>query len=1071
MRIRFRGIVFFTIIFLFTIVQTRHLSAGNTVNMTVDKKTGDIRWSFDAIKATTNIRWQIKGYYLSYKPCSKQNFGYPTRENRDMISLYTDNNTLKVVSKKPGQSPGSVKTDVKLDGNYIKGRMMQNKKFHEGLIKNYKKGNKKLYLDTIFETYLVINDPTIRAKVIAAYKKKPKNNFGTKESKYVYVGGHKYEYSESQNAVRLIRKNDLINIDMIRAAEPWSAAAQKQWYSTNYYNHPITYEIESNVIVEYVDTSGNLIGDVVDSLKINKKTVAKIKNDKKTLFNPYYNFRKDGVDKRLIKNNKYAHFCDDITINLPEKITVKKGKEVLKYELIKSYCQNLKKTSKKNIKNGKEATKQKLILGLNDKIVVGRYKLAGGPPEEEEEETIENELPAPNPRGKIAAGTLERSDFDVEAGIPVTEFYYKNVIAEGYLIKYRFKRIKGKKKFTVKSEVSVKPENKKIKHETAILREYSYWVIDNLEVYTIDSAVLNNGAIPDTGERILPNSNVKNPVKYRINKNHIIPPKGANSVINLGKIKEGKDFDPSKKIDSKIGDIVVKNDFLEIDGVVIMDDVESKSKTPTPQRPEEVGKDIGEDIDERVLYSFGKTIQRETANEYYDSSGFVTYKMTDSVNPEGAESIDFEIDYVNPVVVHTPVVCDYKIRDAKHWCQLVKPDETRYQLVLDKDFELDIITIGNHRDIKGYGYKDYAKYVQRKEVIFPFDVIYEGRLYSESTPIIIRSNTKFEVPITVKEGLYDIIVRSVAINFLEGRNPFGENYANLSLENYIAENKIPVEVSGRLIDFTLTKIKNSSLWEDVFNNEYGGGVHLNNLPLITGDNPRYGNEGKFKKGYAVEFAVTTVGGYYNEPYGVEMNFSFSILDEKTGKRQPVDVYYEAISESTGESLGLVKLGSERDKSNIHFIEMGNSRIGLFTYDRELLPKQLLSIGSNEYIQRWRGEYALPERIYVCEKGLNLKSYLNSNMALYFDEDIWIKKGNLTISAEIFALKDGEKRLSYINFENSLKGYFNNWAYETSDRRKFSDKGNLVKFKDGDLFVYDLLKYIWQERRSELRKIY
>lgn len=1087
------AVILFIMTFLFiTSNQLKTLKAGNTINMTVDKKTGDIYWSFDAIKATTGIRWQIKGYYLSYKPCTSKNFGYPLREKREMISLYTDNNNLKVVSKKPGSSPEYVKTDVRLDGKYIKKRILENKSFYKKLISNYKKGRKKLYLDTIFETYQVVNDPSIRSKVISSYNKKKSSMFGTKEGKYVYVGGHKYDYSENTGVVKRIRKNDLVNIDMIRAAELWSNAAKKQWHSTAYYNHPIEYLIESNVIVKYVDKSGNLLGKTTRSLKIDKVPVKKINIKGKTVFNPYYNFKKDKVDSRLIKNDKYAYFCDDVTISLPKEIEIKEGKKTIKYKLKQSYYKKKDKGIKKNKKTGDAAKTQKITLGLNEKVVVGQYSTVPGGEELEEEEIIKNELPAPNPRAKIAAGTLKHSDFDVEAGIPVDEYYYKLVISEEYLLKYRFKKIKKKKKFSVKGSVEIvtdkgkgkkkknkkdkKGKSEKQKFETVVFREYSYWIIDNLELYTIESATLYNESLPDTGEKIFPNNYNSNFIKYKANKDksaHIKLPKELKKGVNLGKIKNNgkKPLDFDKLIEKKIGKIRVKNDFLEIDGTVIMDDKESDDNTPIPKRPEELEKDIGKDTDDVVLYSFGKKIERHIANGNYESSGKVTYVMTESINPEGEKSIDVEIDYVNPVVVHTPVVCDYKIRDAKHWCQLVEPDETRYQLVLDKDFELMIMTLGKHRDIKGYGYREYAKYVQRKEVIFPFEVVYEGQLYPQYTPVIIRDVASFNLPITVKEGKYEILTRTVAINYIDGRNPFGEEYANLSIENYVAENKIPVEVSGRLIDFTLTGIKNSSIWEDAFKGEYSKGLRLDNLPMFTGDNTLYSNEGKFKRGYAVTFAMTTIGSYYNEPYGVEMDLDFSVMDEETSQTQPVDVYYEAISEETGESLGLVRLGSERDKSNIHFIEVSDKKIGLFTYGRELLPRQLLDTGSNEYIQRWRGEYALPERIYICKRGLDLKKYMNSNMALYFDEDIWIKKGTLIVSAEIFAIKDGEKRLSYINAENSKKGYFNNWEYETSRRSKFSQKGKLINFKDGDLFAYDLKKYIWQERRSELKKVY
>ena len=62
-------------------------------------------------------------------------------------------------------------------------------------------------------------------------------------------------------------------------------------------------------------------------------------------------------------------------------------------------------------------------------------------------------------------------------------------------------------------------------------------------------------------------------------------------------------------------------------------------------------------------------------------------------------------------------------------------------------------------------------------------------------------------------------------------------------------------------------------------------------------------------------------------------------------------------------------------------------------------------------------------------------------------------------------------MSYINAGNEKDGYFNNWKYETMGRRKYRPNGSELKFADGDLFVYDLSKKIWQERRAEVKKVY
>ena len=1072
-------------IFLFTIFMYTKIVKSN-IDFTVEQDSGNIKWDSSAIKAKTNIRWQPKGYYLSLEPSNKDDFGYPLRRRTPMIKFYI--NDMTVTAKEKLKNNTLYNVENKLLGHYIKNQIIANKAFYSKLVEKYKKGDKKLYIDTFFETYEVIEDASTRKKVIDAFRRKNKIDFEKPDGKYIYVNGVKYEYDSRLDVVKKIRKNDLTDIDKIRGAEYWSEAAKKQWLNKDYYNHEIVYDIFSNVMVKYVDKNGLLLGDS-SSIKINKIKTKEVDVGEKRLTNPHYYFKQKDKGPNLIENDIQKHFGDEATITLPKEIIIAKNNKKIKYKLISSeYREEATPSVSQNKKTGDKASEQKVVLGNDNSMVVGVYE-GPSPKITEEEAEISNELEAPEPSGAIGSGTLEDSPFDIEKGIPVSEYYYKNVITENYLLKYRFKNKKGEKFYDVKSYVNWRLSwttgtGKKIKHHTAISRvdytttvkrKYSYWYIDNLEVYTLDGAVLYNNAIPDTGIKMLPNGYLPPKIEYLTKlseDDHIKPPPESLKSINLG-VRSANGliippYNPKPEIETQIGYPIVKNDRLVIDGKIIMDDSFVRKSAPKPNKPDSKGKKT----ENKVLYEFGKSIENQIQNDIYESSGKVFYVLADSVNPEGDNSLEFDIDYVNPVAVHTPVVCDYNITDAKKWCQLINPDKARYQLVLEKDFDIDILTTGNHLDIKGYGDRDYVKYTLKKEVIFPFDVMLGERLYPVNTPIVITGNTNFRLPMTVDEGKYTIMVRTFAINYLPGSNSKPEAYANLAMENYIAENKIKVEVSGRLMDFTLLNVKNTTMWEK----ENGSfilneGVRLKSLPLIEGDNKKFKNEGSFKKGYAVAFAMTTIGNYYNEPYGIRMDLDFSVLDETTGNKIPVDVYYEEVSQKENKKLGLIKIGSRKDKENLHYIKASDGDIGLYRYDRELLPRQLLATGSNAYIQRWTGEYALSERIYVCKKGFDLEGYLKKHLSIYFDEGFWIKSGCLVVSADISTLKDGVKILSYTNPDNEKEGYFNNWKYETTGRRKYRPDGRELKFTDGDLFVYDLSKKIWQERRAEVKKVY
>ncbi|MGP1612803.1 MAG: DUF5704 domain-containing protein [Catonella sp.] len=1046
-------IVFICLIFIVSLSEVK-----SAYNLIVDNNNGDISWESKEAAAVTGIRWQTKGYYLSLEPSDK--LGYPLTRKSPMITLYRNDITVKVMTVEKHNGIYTVNNTV--DGKYIKSQMLSNKAFYKKLIENYQKGNKTLYLDAFFETYEVVTAEEIRRAVISAYNKKKKKDFLKPNGKYVYLNNSKYDYDKKKDIVKKIRHDNLTNIDKIRNAEAWRPITKKQWHNKDYYNHDFQYEIYSNVRVKYVDKSGKLLKEV--------------RTASGSVENPHNKF-----------NSNEAYFASKITVDLPTELEAKKKGKYIKYRLVASEFYETGDAKKSiNKKFGKGADKQKIVLGDDEALVVGTYEKTHIKVKDYTDE-IYNELPEPEPIGVIGSGTLENSPFDIVDGIPTDEYYYKNVVTEEYLLKYRFKNKNGEKLYKVRSYitwhlswVSGKGKNavlhkavRRRDYLTQVKRKYSYWYIDNLEVYTLDGAILHNKALPDTGIKMIPNGYIRPKIEYMADISeiaHLKPPPESLKIINLGaRHVNGSSippYDPQNEIETVVGDVLVKNDSLSIDGKVIMDGKEVRKETTVPIKPTAKGKKT----EKKVLYEFGNKIESTTQNNLYDSSGQVMYVLTNSINPEGDNNLEFDIEGVNQVIVHTPVICDYNILDAKKWCQLINPDKSLYQLVLEKGFDVEILTIGSHLDIKGYGKREYGKYVQKKEIIFPFDVLVGGNLHAANEPIEVSGNTHFRLPMTVDEGKYVILIRTFAINCLNEQDE--EYYANLSRENYVAENRIGVEVSGRLIDFTLKDVKNTKMWEnDNGSFAIGNGIRLNKLPLVEGDNPKFKNEGAFKKGYAVRYELTTIGNYYNEIYGIMMDFDFYVINSVTGERKPVDVYYEEVSEKEDRILGLIRIGSKKDKNNIHYIKNGDKKIGLFRYDRAMLPRQLLAIGSNRYIQRWGGEYSLPERIYVCEKGFNLEDYLKKHMSIQFDENFWIKSGQLVVTTDISTLKGGTKILSYINEKNEADGYFNNWKYETAGRRKYTAGVGELKFIDGDLFVYDLSKKIWQERRAEVKKVY
>ena len=120
-------------------------------------------------------------------------------------------------------------------------------------------------------------------------------------------------------------------------------------------------------------------------------------------------------------------------------------------------------------------------------------------------------------------------------------------------------------------------------------------------------------------------------------------------------------------------------------------------------------------------------------------------------------------------MIHTPTVCYPTITDAKEYTQLVSPGNC-YHLVLDRYFTVNLPTSGYHSSLKGYGERDYAKYIKSREVKFPFEVYMcdgdDYTYYDADTWITLHEDsTKFYLPIWVNEtAAVGIDFRARAIN-------------------------------------------------------------------------------------------------------------------------------------------------------------------------------------------------------------------------------------------------------------------------------------------------------------------
>ncbi|MEJ9208597.1 DUF5704 domain-containing protein [Paenibacillus larvae] len=607
--------------------------------------------------------------------------------------------------------------------------------------------------------------------------------------------------------------------------------------------------------------------------------------------------------------------------------------------------------------------------------------------------TISGQFLDPKAKGSILADPRGTDRFDVLKGIPTSEDLYTQVHTVNYLQNFRFVQMTGTCSYPVEITKTYEllwrngedhlSDKEVVTQRYTVKRPYSYWQIDQLHIYGIEKAEINNFALP-SGKIIL------TPIGYSPPKidmthspyldSHRIDPVYKDR-IDLGLTSlDGGVYRPSIPIEDwseyaekTVGKIKVKNDKLVFENKTVMEDGIAEEVGPTPIRipdPAPASPD--------VLYQDAITIEKSKPNEEdIPSSGTITYKLIQNING-GEPEIVSDIQQLNPVTIHTPVVHYSSIADDKEHNQKTKPSENRSALILNRPVIVTIPTKGRHKQIPGYGERDYAKYVRDKQVKFPFD-IYSGdlaRFYPQGTWISVpvkQEQAEFFLPSWVNEGFYEVEFRTIAEN-APSSNPDAQQQANLDMTYHAASQTLPIEVIGRLYDFQITDIMDFN-WEEVFRKQKGSKDPTGNTYWVgTRDADGYnrGNEFPFilpvrqgshpdpafrnlsvKTGYHFKFQLKTMGNMFGPDDAIRITPTFYFADAKSGERQPVDVYYHTSNRK------FVALGSEKDTYQRNVVldhRLRNVSPGILTNTAatvwELFHSNKESVPRTEYISRF-----------------------------------------------------------------------------------------------------------------------
>lgn len=758
----------------------------------------------------------------------------------------------------------------------------------------------------------------------------------------------------------------------------------------------------------------------------------------------------------------------------------------------------------------------------------------------EDSEELVKDYEETDPTGGIGADMRGNEAFDVNEGIPGTEALYANVFTSKYLAGSTYTRKFGTKVYDVnvvktynlnwtttehdeetnKEVIQNHTDTRTMTYTYQIERKYSYWIITALGVYGVDKAIIENEALPGGSITLTPNGYTSPTVSYIHNgaeENHITEPEMKDVIIptqtltNTGAEPTIPTESFKEEAEESVPQIICKNDKLIFNGETIMSDLEKEEQT---DMPENIPSGL-EEIGENVLYRSGMIIPGTMANGEYESAGVIIYKPIVEFNSTDVETT-YDINEINNVIVHTPTVCDAQVQNNRQDNQMITPDQSRASLVLDRPFYVTLPSTGSHRYIQGYGYKDYAKYITSRQVIFPFDTYrgssIGGTFIPANTWTSVGENTQFFLPTWVNEGNYTINFRSTAINaYANNKTSYTETLANLELNNYVATDSVNVQVSGRIYGLNIYDISDYPLWENVFrltdslkpsgfhykvgtkdqNGNNNGHNEKYTLALVNGVHPQFLNVGAIKTGYVTRFSLKTIGNMYGSNDYIRIIPTFYYVDKAGENRQEVDLYY---SETFNGKMNLmVKMGSELDLQNkksfytndpylsipegalrqtafyqgIPLKEWLAQKRNVFTFTNIMIPGSLRTFvgyishvptGVTEKmvaqsVQNWYGEYYLPSDIYVAPKGFDVIDYWRINGGFNYKEPFWLKGGYVIVNFSIETIQDGKRHLSYINPINSPYGFLNMWKREGYQYEKTDYSGVNFQFADGDYVLY------------------
>lgn len=304
---------------------------------------------------------------------------------------------------------------------------------------------------------------------------------------------------------------------------------------------------------------------------------------------------------------------------------------------------------------------------------------------------------------------------------------------------------------------------------------------------------------------------------------------------------------------------------------------------------------------------------KTTADVYYEAYEMIKNSSVVIPAENEVETTTRELEG-NPVKVHTPVVNygSLELDENNEYKQLVS--NSNNVIVMGETFTIKIPHGGQHRDIDGYGDKDYnynglkaedgglfdgnkESFAAKKLIKFEFGVIYDGSYKVANEWFELPKNTEeydFIIPTWEDEKwngqTVKIYTKVVAENATSDNAPSAEK-ANIDSSKYVATKNFTVKIIGRMYDLQI-RATNDTGYANLNTGDATKGLTANRFPLgEVGTNTVTAYKYGLKLGAKVFFDLKVNGSTGQTSEKIVATPRYFYVSKNGDNLQEVDLYY------------------------------------------------------------------------------------------------------------------------------------------------------------------------------------